>query len=100
MKIRRVLTELLQRNIIKKASRSSCKLLVILARFSLKIEFFKTVFLKNTTISNFHENPSSVNRATSCEHADGRTDATNLTDALRNFSNAPNYKLIPATIFL
>ena len=68
---------------------SSCKVPVILVRFSWNLKFLH-IFSKNTKISN---------RVKICPvraelfHADGQTDMKNLTVAFRNFANAPKNRI-------
>jgi len=72
----------IQRDIIANVRKSSCKVLVILARFWRTLDFLHN-FSRIPNIG-FHENPSSDSRAIPC----GRTDMTKVIVTSRNFANA------------
>jgi len=58
----------------------------------MKLEFSRQIFDTPSNIK-FHENPSSWSRVVPCGWTDRRMDMRRLTDALRNFANAPNIEL-------
>ena len=67
---------------------SSCKVIVILVRFLIKLEFSGKIFEKCQNIK-FHENPSSGSRVLACGQTERWTDMAKLTFAFRNFANMP-----------
>jgi hypothetical protein len=79
----------IQRDIIIKAYWSARKVPVIFCRVLIKAEFSRQIFRKFSNIK-FHENPSSGSRLIPWGRTDRQTDITRLTDAFRNFANAPN----------
>jgi hypothetical protein len=76
------------RDIFINVKRSSCKELVILVRFLLKLWILSTKVWRNLSIK-FHQTPSSGSRVDPRE----RTDMTKPTVAFRKFVNAPKNSL-------
>ena len=73
---------------IKNVYWSSCRVLVILFQFLMKLEFSRHILEKYSNIK-FQENPSSGSRVVPCGQMDGRTDKTKLIVTFRNVANAP-----------
>ena len=85
-----------ERDMIKNVYWSSCKVSVILVRFSRNLVSLNR-FKKNDTNIKFHENPSIGSRSVPCGRTDGqtdrrvdrRTDVTKLIVAFRNLATVP-----------
>ena len=81
---------------IKNVHWSSCKVPVILVRFSWHLNFVDT-FSKNTQVPNFTKI-----RPVGAElfHADRRTDMTKLTVAFCGFANVPTNECKPSSLLI
>ena len=89
-----------QRDIIN-AHRSSRNVPGVLARYCqiINLEFSRQILKKFSNIK-FRANPSSVSRYVPCGQTDVQTHTTKLTDAFRNFANAPKHSTFCYRIYV